>query len=141
MAPNSNPCYNKALAAVGPAQVRQRITTAKQQTLVGALFGPFGALFAYGQLVHTGGPQDDKNLSQNKSVLNGPYSNAVQAGNISFGLTCPFGAAFCQFAAGAAQTLGGNPNFSGTRKTGYDTPSDNAQIQQGQAMRAAGCHE
>jgi hypothetical protein len=108
-APSSDPCYNKALAAVGvgPDQVRQSIKTAKENIIVGALFGPFGALFAYGQLVHTGGPQDDKNLPQNKSVLNGPYSNPVQAGNIGFGITCPFGAAFCQFAAGLAQILGG----------------------------------
>jgi hypothetical protein len=36
----------------------------------------------------------------------------VDAGNISFGITCPYGAAFCQFAAGFAQTLSGNPNFN-----------------------------
>lgn len=139
---NNDPCYNKQLAAVGvgPAQLRQRIATANSHALVGALFGPVGALFAYAQLVHTGGPQDDKNLPQNKSVLNGPWSNEVQAGNISFGVTCPFGAAFCQFAAGAAQTLTGNPDFNGTLATGFDTPSDNAQIRIGQAMRAAGCH-
>jgi hypothetical protein len=143
LAPNNDPCYNPHLAAVGvgPAQLKQRIATANSHTLVGALFGPVGALLAYAQLVHTGGAQDDKNFSQNKSVLNGPNSNPVQAGNISFGVTCPFGAAACQFAAGLAQTLGGNPNFNGTLKTGYDTPSDNAQIQQGQAMRAAGCHQ
>jgi hypothetical protein len=48
---------------------------------------------------------------------------------------------FCQFAAGLAQTLSGNPNFNGTLGTGYDTPSDNAGIRVGQAMRVAGCHE
>lgn len=143
----NDPCYNSALASVGvgPAQLRQRIKTANNQSLVGAGLGMLignpnvGALIAYARLVHTGGPQDDKNLSQNHSVF-GPPPNAVAAGNISFGVTCPFGAAACQFAAGLAQTLSGHPDPKGTLATGFDTPSDNAQIKQGQAMRAAGCH-
>jgi RHS repeat-associated protein len=143
----NDPCYNSALASVGvgPAQLRQRIKTANTQSLVGSGLGTLignpvlGALIAYGRLVHTGGPQDDKNLSQNHSVF-GPLPNAVAAGNISFGVTCPFGAATCQFAAGLAQTLSGHPDPKGTLSTGFDTPSDNAQIRQGQAMRAAGCH-
>jgi hypothetical protein len=48
-------------------------------------------------------------------------------------------AAVCQFAAGAAQTLGGHPDKDGTLATGFDTPSDNASIREGQAMRAEGC--
>jgi len=52
-----------------------------------------------------------------------------------------FGAEFCQFAAGAAQTMDLHPDRNGTLKTGFDTVSDNAAIVVGQAMRAAGCHE
>ena len=94
-------------------------------------------MYGYYEAVHTGGPNDIKNQP-------GPgYHNqvGVDAGNISFGITCPYGGGFCQFAAGLAQTLSGNPNFNGTLGTGYDTPSDNAGIRVGQAMRAAGCHE
>ncbi len=146
--PSSDPCFNSSLAAVGvgPAELRQRITTANTQSLVGGLLGLLvgnpmgGALGAYARLVHTGGPQDDKNLPQNHSVF-GHMPTAVAAGNISFGVTCPFGAAFCQFAAGAAQTLTLHGDPSGTLRTGYDTPSDNASIRVGQAMRAAGCHD
>jgi hypothetical protein len=47
-------------------------------------------------------------------------------------------AVVCQFAAGAAQTLGGHPDKDGTLATGFDTPSDNASIREGQAMRAEG---
>ena len=81
-------------------------------------------------------PQDIKNLRGP-----GTPQQRIDAGNISFGVTCPFGAEFCQFAAGAAQTMAGNPDFSGTLRTGFDTPSDNRHIRIGQAMRAAGCHE
>jgi len=84
-----------------------------------------------------GGPNDIKNLPGHSPQ--NPID--VAAGNISFGITCPFGAGFCQFAAGLAQTLSGHPDFSGSMRTGFDTPQDNAQIQIGQAMRAAGCHE
>ena len=134
VAPSNDPCSNSQLASVGvgPAQLRQRIGAAN---IASNLFG----LLGYASLVRTGGPQDDKNLPQNHSVF-GPLPNAVAAGNISFGVTCPFGAGFCQFAAGAAQTLAGHPDPNGTLATGFDTPSDNAQIKQGQAMRAAGCH-
>jgi hypothetical protein len=134
IAPSKDPCYNSALASagVGPAQLRKRMSSANKAS---ALFG----LLGYASLVRTGGPQDDKSLSQNHSIF-GPLPNAVAAGNISFGVTCSFGTAFCQFAAGLAQTLAGRPDFRGTPKTGFDTPADNAQIRQGQAMRAAGCH-
>ena len=142
IAPSNDPCSNSQLASVGvgPAQLRQRIGAAN---MASNLFGLLGyalfGLLGYASLVRTGGPQDDKNLPQNHSVF-GPLPNAVAAGNISFGVTCPFGAGFCQFAAGAAQTLAGHPDPNGTLATGFDTPSDNAQIKQGQAMRAAGCH-
>jgi len=92
---------------------------------------------AYYNAVHTGGPNDIKNLPGHSP--NDPID--VDAGNISFGITCPFGAGFCQFAAGFAQTMSGYPNFNGTLATGFDTPRDNAGIRIGQAMRAAGCHE
>jgi hypothetical protein len=98
-----------------------------------------GSLYGYYAAVHTGGPNDIKNQP-------GPgYQNqvGVDAGNISFGITCPFGATFCQAAAGAAQfgaALFGKASF-GSPRTFMDTPSDNASIKVGQAMRAAGCHE
>jgi hypothetical protein len=120
---------------------QHNIAQANKWTAVGALIGlsfgdPFtGALAGYGALVKTGGPQDVKNQPGP-----GTYQQRVDAGNISYGITCPFGAAFCQFAAGMAQTLAGRPDPNGTLKTGFDTPSDNASIRQGQAMRAAGCH-
>jgi hypothetical protein len=57
------------------------------------------------------------------------------------GVSCPFGSQFCQFSAGFAQTLSLNPNFQGTLLTDFDTPPDNASIREGQAMKAAGCHE
>ncbi|MGA9669417.1 MAG: RHS repeat-associated core domain-containing protein, partial [Terracidiphilus sp.] len=133
-APNNDPCYNSQLASVGvgPAQLRQRIGAAN---VASNLFG----LLGYASLVGPGARQDDKNLPQNHSVF-GYLPNAVAAGNISFGVTCPFGAAFCQFAAGLAQTVALHPDSNGTLATGFDTPSDNAQIRIGQAMRAAGCH-
>jgi hypothetical protein len=82
-------------------------------------------------------PQDIKNLPGHRPQ--NPID--VDAGNISFGVTRPFGDGFCQFSAGLAQTMSGNPNFSGTLQTGFDTPSDNRGIRIGQRMRAAGCHE
>ena len=150
-----NPCANPTLTAAGTTG-QQQIATAQSyitagsvggsaagspaiggNALTGAIGSLVGSLYGYYQAVHTGGPNDIKNQP-------GPgYQNqvGVDAGNISFGITCPFGAGFCQFAAGLAQTLSGNPNFKGTASTGFDTPSDNASIRQGQAMRAAGCHE
>ncbi len=139
VAPN-NPCANATLSATG-VNAQHNIAQANKWTAVGALIGlsfgdPFtGALAGYGALVKTGGPQDVKNQPGP-----GTYQQRVDAGNISYGITCPFGAAFCQFAAGMAQTLAGRPDPNGTLKTGFDTPSDNASIRQGQAMRAAGCH-
>ena len=145
-APN-NPCANSTLAASGTT-AQQQIATAQgfiAAGKIGASASPysnpllsfFGGMYGYYEAVHTGGPNDIKNQP-------GPgYHNqtGVDAGNISFGVTCPYGGGFCQFAAGLAQTLSGNPNFNGTLGTGYDTPSDNAGIRVGQAMRAAGCHE
>jgi hypothetical protein len=137
VAPSSDPCANASLTAAGGVNIRQRIAVTNAAVSSGfAVGGPLGALTAFAYLVHTGGPYDDKNGSGL-----GMYSDRVDAGNISYGVTCPFGAAFCQFAAGAAQTLGGNPNPNGTPQTGFDTPSDNASIRVGQAMRAAGCHD
>jgi hypothetical protein len=145
-APN-NPYANSTLAAAGTTG-QQQIAMAQgfiAAGKIGASASPysnpilsfFGGMYGYYEAVHTGGPNDIKNQP-------GPgYHNqtGVDAGNISFGITCPYGGGFCQFAAGLAQTLSGNPNFKGTLATGYDTPSDNAGIRVGQAMRAAGCHE
>ena len=141
-AANINPCASAALSAAG-VTAQQQIATAQELIAVGNIaanatpLGFFGGMLGYYEAVHSGGPNDIKNQP-------GPgYHNniGVDAGNISFGITCPYGAAFCQFAAGLAQTLGGHPNPQGTLATGFDTPSDNAGIQVGQAMRAAGCHE
>ena len=139
-AASGDPCANPALNAAG-VNIRQNIAAANAATLAGTLLGailsdPFtGALTGYGSLVQTGGLQDFKSQPGP-----GTYQQRVDAGNVSYGVTCLFGAAFCQFAAGLAQTLSGNADPSGTLATGFDTPSDNASIRQGQAMRAAGCH-
>ena|ERR1700680_2576419 len=142
----NDPCANATLAAAG-VDIQQNIVQAQGTISLGRMMGVTGgsynhtvglwaALFNYATLVGTGGPQDVK-------IHPGPGTSQqrVDAGNISFGVTCSFGGAFCQFAAGLAQTVSGNPNFQGTLKTGFDTPSDNAAIRVGQAMRAAGCHE
>ncbi|MGH9740230.1 MAG: RHS repeat-associated core domain-containing protein, partial [Candidatus Acidiferrales bacterium] len=142
-----SPCTNATLAAAG-VNAQEQIGMAQGLIAAGKagagasqfsnpVFGFFGGMFGYYEAVKTGGPNDIKDQP-------GPgYHNqtGVDAGNISFGVTCPYGAGFCQFAAGLAQTLSGNPNFNGTLTTGFDTPSDNAGIRTGQAMRAAGCHE
>lgn len=145
----SNPCANSTLAAAGTTG-QQQIATAQgfiAAGQIGASATPYsnplltfaGSLYGYYAAVHTGGPNDIKNQP-------GPgYQNQVgiDAGNISFGVTCPFGATFCQAAAGAAQfgaALFGKASF-GSPRTFMDTPSDNASIKVGQAMRAAGCHE
>jgi RHS repeat-associated protein len=139
-APN-NPCANATLTATG-VNPQQNISQANRNTATGALLGLLtigdpltGALAGYAYTVRTGGSQDVKNHPGP-----GTYQQRVDAGNISYGITCMFGASFCQFAAGMAQTLAGHPDPNGTLMTGYDTPSDNASIRQGQAMRAAGCH-
>jgi RHS repeat-associated protein len=147
-AANNDPCANTTLSATG-VNIRQNIAAANLAVSSGYAagsiipFGPsnpigglIGALYSYDQLVHTGGPQDVKN-----QLGPGTPQQRVDAGNISFGVTCPFGGPFCQFAAGVAQTSSGYPNPNGTLLTGFDTPSDNAGIRVGQAMRAAGCHE
>ena len=105
-------------------------------TFANPLGGLSGALYTYKQVVGKGGPQDVKN-----NPGPGTRQQRIDAGNISFGVTCPFGSGFCQFAAGVAQTFSGAPDPKGTLLTGFDTPTDNAAIRQGQAMRAAGCHE
>jgi hypothetical protein len=141
-----DPCANSTLSATG-VNIRQNIadaqSTISQGRMMGVTGGSYnyargyvGALSNYAMLVGTGGPQDVKSHTGP-----GTRDQKVDAGNISFGVTCSFGSAFCQFAAGAAQTMSGNPNFAGTLRTGFDTPSDNAGIRIGQAMRAAGCHE
>ena len=138
VAPN-NPCANGALIAAG-VNPRQNIAQANRWIAAGTLIGmqlgqPVpGALLGYAALVGTGGLQDVKNQQGP-----GTMQQRVDAGNINYGITCPFGAGFCQFAAGLAQTLAGHPDPNGTPQTGFDTPSDNASIRQGQAMRAAGC--
>jgi hypothetical protein len=146
-AANNNPCANATLSAAGVSP-QQQIATAQGYIAagqIGASATPypnpitsfFGGMYGYYDAVKTGGPNDIKNLPGHS----GQNPIDVDAGNISFGITCPYGAGFCQFAAGLAQTLGGHPNFNGTLLTGFDTPSDNAGIRVGQAMRAAGCHE
>ena len=144
---NNNPCANVTLSAAG-VNAQQQIATAQGYIAagqIGASATPypnpittfFGGMYGYYNAVKTGGPNDIKNLPGHS----GQNPIDVDAGNISFGITCPYGAGFCQFAAGLAQTLGGHPNFNGTLATGFDTPSDNAGIRIGQAMRASGCHE
>jgi hypothetical protein len=137
------------LAAAGTT-AQQQIATAQGYISAGKLGASatpyansvlsfFGGMYGYYEAVKTGGPNDIKNQS-------GPgYQNQVgiDAGNISFGVTCPYGALFCQYAAGQAQyaaALLGKASF-GSPFTFMDTPSDNASIKVGQAMRAAGCHE
>ncbi len=132
--PNKSPCANDTLAQAG-VDARQQITQAQGAMLNSP--GPFGTISAYAGPVGTGGPNDIKNLPGHSPQ----NSIDVAVGNISYGITCPFEAGFCQFAAGLAQTFGGNPDFNGSFKTGFDTPADNAQIRTGQAMRAAGCRE
>jgi RHS repeat-associated protein len=142
----NDPCANSTLAAAG-VTAQQQITTAQIYMATGWASGssPYGipltnavgSMIGFYFAVRTGGPNDIKNQPGHS----GKNPIDVNAGNISFGITCPYGASFCQFAAGLAQTLGGHPDFNGTLATGFDTPSDNAGIQVGQAMRAAGCHE
>ena len=143
IAPSSDPCSNPTLTATGVI-AQQNIAQANRWVTAGALLASlspipladvFGALSGYAALVGTNGPQDVKNQPGP-----GTQQQRVDAGNISYGITCPFGAGFCQFAAGMAQTLAGRPNPNGTPATGWDTPTDNTAIRQGQAMRAAGCH-
>ena len=141
-----NPCANATLSAAG-VNAQEQITTAQGFIAAGKIganampygwiLSFFGGMYGYDNAVGSGGPNDIKNLPGHS----GQNPIDVDAGNISFGITCPYGAGFCQFAAGLAQTLGGHPNFNGTLATGFDTPSDNAGTRVGQAMRAAGCHE
>lgn len=143
-----DPCSNATLSAAG-VNPQQQIATAQASIAFGKtaanllddnnrVLNFFGGMFGYYLAVRTNGPNDIKNTLSH-SPLN---QTDVDAGNISFGITCPYGARFCQLAAGIAQTvLAGSPDFKGTLATGFDTPSDNKGIRIGQAMRAAGCHE
>jgi hypothetical protein len=145
-------CANSALSAAG-VDIVDRI--AKTNALLAADYdlaaksngqanGAVMALMTYYSLVHTGGPQDDKNHPGP-----GTQQQRIDAGNVSFGVTCPFGATFCQAAAGAAQAYSGLLNIvsfgkfghgrPGPASTFFDSPSDNASIKVGQAMRAVGC--
>lgn len=137
VAPSKDLCANATLAAAG-VNARQQIATAQSYILNSA--GPFGDLIAYGVAVNTGGPLDIKDLPDHS-----PQNlTDVAAGNISFGVTCPFGATFCQVAAGLAQGAAGLLNqISGGRyghgapgpaSTYFDSPSDNAQIKKSTAM-------
>jgi len=144
----TNPCANATLSAAG-VNAQEQIAMAQgliaagkigagSSTFSNPVFEFFGGMFGYYEAVKPGGPNDIKNLPGHS----GRNPIDVNAGNISFGITCPYGAGFCQFAAGFAQSvLHLDPNFNGTLATGFDTPSDNAGIRTGQAMRAAGCHE
>ena len=146
--PPINPCDNSTLTAAG-VSAKKQVATAQgfiAAGQVGASTTPyanpvlsfFGGMYGYYEAVHTGGPNDIKDLPGHSRQ----NPTDVNAGNISFGITCPYGTGFCQFAAGFAQSvIGRAPDFSATLATGYDTPADNAGIQIGQAMRAAGCHE
>jgi RHS repeat-associated protein len=134
-----DPCTNATLAATGVNPKQNIAQVNKYLALKTAGQTKFGGyvtseLMGYADLVGTGGPQDVKNQPGP-----GTYLQRIAAGNISYGITCPFGTGFCQFAAGLAQTLRGRADFTGTLQTGFDTPSDNAQIRVGQAMVAAGC--
>jgi hypothetical protein len=95
-----------------------------------------GSLVGYFEAVHTRGPNDIKNQP-------GPgYHNqtGVGAGNKLWRymhiwyLLLPVRRWSCT--DGKRQ-----PEFYGTLATGFDTPSDNASIRQGQIMRASECHE
>jgi hypothetical protein len=79
-------------------------------------------MYGYYEAAHTGGPNDIKDQP-------GPgYHNQVggDAGNISCGITCPYGAGFCQFAVGAAQgrQTGTDRQTDGTSVTGRQTVTD-----------------
>lgn len=145
--PNPNPCANRTLSAVG-VTAQEQISMA--QTLISAgksagnagpygnpILAFFGGMFGYYEAVHTNGPNDIKD----QPGYSPQNQDDVDAGNISFGITCIYGAGFCRLAAGIAQTMKGSPDFDGTLATGFDTPSDDQGIRIGQAMRAAGCHE
>jgi hypothetical protein len=136
----SDPCTNSTLSATGVNIYHQLATVKAATAFPSSARNPASTLlndlvqFAY--LVNTNEPFDYKNQTGP-----GTRQQRVDAGNIAYGVSCPFETQFCQFAAGAAQTLSGSPDPSGTLLTGFDTPSDNASIRIGQAMRAAGCHE
>jgi RHS repeat-associated protein len=137
---NYGHCANSTLEAAG-VNIRQQLSEVKAATAFpGSAHNPASALLnglvQFAHLVNTGDPFDYKNQPGP-----GTRQQRVDAGNIAYGVSCPFGAQFCQLAAGAAQTASGSPDPNGTLFTLFDTPSDNASIRVGQAMRAAGCHE
>ncbi len=152
----NDPCANPSLAAAG-VDARQQIANAQALIAAGNIgatsaypnLGILGQLYGYYLAVHTGGPNDIKN--QPGPGYGASNQVGIAAGNISFGITCPFGAKFCQAAAGLAQGASGALNIVSRGKWGhgrpgpintyFDSPSDNQQILTGQAMRSAGCHE
>lgn len=97
-APSKDPCENATLKAAG-VSARQQIITA--QSYIDAWNGPFGALIGYFYAVHTRGPNDIKNLPGRD-----PHNKLnIAAGNISYGITCPFGAALCSDEVAAVVSL------------------------------------
>jgi hypothetical protein len=126
-------CADNPVNQVG-GNLHQNIQVSKALSALSLFGGPFGSLASLGTyygLVHTGGPWDFKD-----SPGPGTHDQRVAAGNINFGATCFIGDEACQYAAGLYGKLGGNP---GTAATHFDIPSDNQQIQQGQALRKKGC--
>ena len=93
--------------------------------------GFINALLNFAALVQTGGPYDYKNQSGP-----GTSTQRTDAGNIAYGVSCPFGNLFCQAAAGLNQLWRGD---AGPASSMFHDPRDHAMIQQGQAMKAAGC--
>lgn len=146
-----NPACNSSILAKAGIDAQGEINTAQAYIQgvgagINAGAGPYanqflrfmGGMLGYAAAVHTGGPNDVKDLPGHSRSDN----NDVAAGNVSYGITCPYGKGFCVFAAGVAQSIIGlSPNFNGKLTTGYDTPSDTQQIRIGQAMRARGCRE
>jgi hypothetical protein len=100
-------------------------------SLFGGPAGSIVALGTYYELVRTEGPWDYKN-----SRGPGTHDQRVAAGNENYGATCFIGDDACQYAAGLNGKYRGNP---GTADTHFDIPSDNEQIQRGQALKKRGC--
>ena len=151
-----NPCASSALEKAGTTAQQQlkNVATAKASGAavggvaglplgdVGSFLGSkIGSVYGFYQAVRTGGINDIK-------AQPGPGQGAsnqigIDAGNVSYGVTCSYGETVCQAAAGLNQTYrayNGQGTYGSLRTYG-DSPSDNASIRIGQEMRAAGCHE